>query len=86
VAPEVAGSNPVIHPNPHIHPTPDHRHRIQNCNGSAQLSAARSLLARRLRSDLPKKGNVYPELKLENGLDASISLLAPLTVQIPGAR
>ena len=37
-------------------------------------------------SDLPKKGNVYPELKLENGLDASISLLAPLTVQIPGAR
>jgi len=34
----------------------------------------------------PKKGNVYPELKLEKGLDLSISLLAPLTVRIPRAK
>lgn len=37
-------------------------------------------------SDPPKKGNVYPELKLEKGVDASVSLLAPLTVRIPGAK
>ena len=36
-------------------------------------------------SDPPKKGDVYPEVLLEKGLDASISLLAPLTVRIPRA-
>jgi hypothetical protein len=34
----------------------------------------------------PKKGNVYPELKLEKGLEVSASLLAPLTVRIPRAK
>lgn len=34
-------------------------------------------------SDPPKKGDVYPEVVLEKGLDASVSLLAPLTVRIP---
>lgn len=37
-------------------------------------------------SPAPKKGNVYPELKLEKGLDVSVSLLAPLTVRIPRAK
>ena len=37
-------------------------------------------------SPAPKKGNVYPELKLEKGQDLSISLLAPLTVRIPRAK
>ena len=34
-------------------------------------------------SDPPKKGKIYPELRLEGGTDVSISLLAPLTVRIP---
>ena len=37
-------------------------------------------------SETPKKGNVFPEVRLDKGLDASISLLAPLTVRIPVAR
>jgi hypothetical protein len=37
-------------------------------------------------SPAPKKGNVYPELRLEKGLDVSVSLLAPLTVRIPRAK
>lgn len=37
-------------------------------------------------SETPRKGNMFPELRLEKGLDASISLLAPLTVRIPVSR
>ena len=37
-------------------------------------------------SETPRKGNVFAELRLEKGLDASISLLAPLTVRIPVSR
>jgi hypothetical protein len=37
-------------------------------------------------SPTPKKGNVYPELKLEKGHEVSVSLLAPLTVRIPRAK
>ena len=37
-------------------------------------------------SETPKKGNVFPEVRLDKGLDASISLLAPLNVRIPVQR
>ena len=37
-------------------------------------------------SETPKKGNLFPEVRLDKGTDASISLLAPLTVRIPVAR
>jgi hypothetical protein len=37
-------------------------------------------------SPSPKKGNVYPELKLEKGQEVSVSLLAPLTVRIARAK
>ena len=37
-------------------------------------------------SDPPRKGDVYPEVIVEKGVDASISLLAPLTVRIPRAK
>jgi hypothetical protein len=37
-------------------------------------------------SDPPKKGNVYPDVRLEKGLEASTSLLAPLTVRIPRSK
>jgi hypothetical protein len=37
------------------------------------------------QSDPPKKGKVFPDLRLEKGAHVSVSLLAPLTVRIPAA-
>ncbi len=37
-------------------------------------------------SPAPKKGNVYPELKLEKGQELSVSLLAPVVVRIPRTK
>jgi hypothetical protein len=34
-------------------------------------------------SDIPVKGNVFTEVRLEKGADASVLLLAPLLVRIP---
>jgi hypothetical protein len=34
-------------------------------------------------SERPAKGDVFQEIRLEKGLDATVSLLAPLTVRIP---
>ena len=37
-------------------------------------------------SPRPKRGKAYPELQLEKGLDASLALLAPLTVRVPRSK